>query len=129
MRLALEDARLEPEAVDYIAAHGTSTRKNDATETAAIKTVFGDHARRLGVSSNKGQFGHTISSAGIFNVLAATKAIAEGLMPPTANYDVADPACDLDYIPNVARPRVVRAALANAFAFGGQNASVALTAM
>jgi 3-oxoacyl-[acyl-carrier-protein] synthase II len=128
MRLALEDARLRPEAIDYVAAHGTSTRRNDATETAAIKAVFGDHARRLAVSSNKGQLGHTISSAGIFNVLAAAKSIAEGLLPPTANYGVADPACDLDCVPNVARPRVVRAALANAFAFGGQNASVALTA-
>ena len=127
MEGALSDAGVPPEDVDYVAAHGTSTQKNDATETAAIKTVFGQHARRLCVSSNKGQLGHTISSAGIFNVIAAVKAITDGIVPPTANYAEPDPACDLDYVP-VARRRDVRVAVANAFAFGGQNASVVLRA-
>ncbi len=124
---ALADAGLSPRDVQYVAAHGTSTPKNDATETQAIKVVFGDHAHRLCVSSNKGQLGHTISSAGIFNVLAAVKAISDGVVPPTATCVEADPACDLDYVP-VARARAVHAALANAFAFGGQNACVALRA-
>jgi 3-oxoacyl-[acyl-carrier-protein] synthase II len=124
---ALSDAGTLPSDVDYVAAHGTSTPKNDASETAAIKTVFGPHARRLCVSSNKGQLGHTISSAGIFNVIAAARAIQDGIVPPTANYAEPDPACDLDYVP-VARRRDLRVAIANAFAFGGQNASVVLCA-
>jgi 3-oxoacyl-[acyl-carrier-protein] synthase II len=126
MRLAVAEAQLPPEAVGYVAAHGTSTQKNDATETAAIKSLFGAHARRLAVSSNKGQIGHTISAAGVCNVICAVKAVSEGWVPPTAHYQTPDPACDLDYVPNVGRRMDVEAALANAFAFGGQNASLAL---
>jgi 3-oxoacyl-[acyl-carrier-protein] synthase II len=126
MRLALEEAQLAPDEIGYIAAHGTSTQKNDATETAAIKALFGAHARRLAVSSNKGQIGHTISAAGVCNLVCAVKAVTDGWVPPTAHYRTADPACDLDYVPNVGRPMRVDAAIANAFAFGGQNAALAV---
>jgi 3-oxoacyl-[acyl-carrier-protein] synthase II len=128
MRLALREAALAPEEIDYVAAHGTSTPKNDVVETAALKRVFGSHARRLMVSSNKGQIGHTISAAGVCNLICALKAIDEGVVPPTAHYRDADPQCDLDYVPNVGRPAQVRAALVNAFAFGGQNAVLAVRA-
>jgi 3-oxoacyl-[acyl-carrier-protein] synthase II len=128
MRLALQEASLAPEAVDYVAAHGTSTPKNDAVETTAIKRVFGAHARRLLVSSNKGQIGHTISAAGVCNLICALKAIEEGWVAPTAHYRDPDPECDLDYVPNVGRRAAVGAALVNAFAFGGQNAVLAVKA-
>lgn len=128
IRLALADARLPREAIGYIAAHGTSTPKNDAVETAAIRRVFADHAARIAVSSNKGQLGHTISAAGVCNIICAAKAIASGWVPPTAAYRSPDPACDLDYVPNVGRRASVEAALANAFAFGGQNAVLAIRA-
>jgi 3-oxoacyl-[acyl-carrier-protein] synthase II len=126
--IALRQACLAPEEVDYIAAHGTSTPKNDPIETAAIKRAFGPHAKRLMVSSNKGQIGHTISAAGVSNVICAVKAIAEGHVPPTMHLRSPDPQCDLDYVPNQSRAATVRAALANAFAFGGQNAVVAVRA-
>jgi len=128
MELALRESGLAPEEVGYIAAHGTSTPKNDATETAAIKRVYGAHARRLAVSSCKGQLGHTISAAGVCNVICALKAVSDGYVPPTANYTERDPDCDLDYVPNVGRPAQVRAAMAHAFAFGGQNAVLAVKA-
>jgi 3-oxoacyl-[acyl-carrier-protein] synthase II len=124
--LALSQASLVPEDVDYIAAHGTSTPKNDPIETAAIKRAFGPHAKNLMVSSNKGQIGHTISAAGVCNVICAAKAIAEGQVPPTMHLRSPDPQCDLDYVPNQSRAASVRAALAHAFAFGGQNAVLAL---
>ncbi|MGD0359230.1 MAG: beta-ketoacyl-[acyl-carrier-protein] synthase family protein [Bryobacteraceae bacterium] len=126
--IALRQASLAPEDVDYIAAHGTSTPKNDPMETAAIKRAFGPHAKRLMVSSNKGQIGHTISAAGVCNVICAVKAIAEGQVPPTMHLRSPDPSCDLDYVPNQSRAATVRAALANAFAFGGQNAVLAVRA-
>jgi 3-oxoacyl-[acyl-carrier-protein] synthase II len=126
--IALRQASLAPEEVDYIAAHGTSTPKNDPIETAAIKRAFGPHARRLMVSSIKGQIGHTISAAGVCNVICAVKAIAEGHVPPTMHLRSPDPQCDLDYVPNQSRAATVRAALANAFAFGGQNAVLAVRA-
>ncbi len=126
--LALADARLAPGQVGYIAAHGTSTPKNDVVETAAIRRAFGAHAARLAVSSNKGQLGHTISAAGACNVVCAVKAVADGWLPPTANYRTADPDCDLDYVPNAGRRAHVEAALAHAFAFGGQNAVLAIRA-
>jgi 3-oxoacyl-[acyl-carrier-protein] synthase II len=126
--IALRQAALAPEEVDYIAAHGTSTPKNDPIETAAIKRAFGPHAKRLMVSSIKGQIGHTISAAGVCNVICAVKAIAEGHVPPTMHLRSPDPQCDLDYVPNQSRAATVRAALANAFAFGGQNAVLALRA-
>ena len=128
IRLALKDARMDPHEVGYIAAHGTSTQKNDLVETAAIKRAFGAHAARLAVSSNKGQIGHTISAAGICNLICAVKAVKEGWVPPTAHYRTPDPACDLDYVPNVGRRARVDAALAHAFAFGGQNAVLAVRA-
>ena len=126
--IALRQASLAPEEVDYIAAHGTSTPKNDPIETAAIKRAFGPHAKRLMVSSNKGQIGHTISAAGVCNLICAVKAIAEGHVPPTMHLQSPDPQCDLDYVPNQSRAATVRAALANAFAFGGQNAVLAVRA-
>jgi 3-oxoacyl-[acyl-carrier-protein] synthase II len=126
--IALQQASLAPEEVDYIAAHGTSTPKNDPIETAAIKRAFGPHAKRLMVSSNKGQIGHTISAAGVCNLICAVKAIAEGQVPPTMHLRSPDPQCDLDYVPNQSRAAKVRAALANAFAFGGQNAVLAVRA-
>ncbi|HTQ57219.1 MAG TPA: beta-ketoacyl-[acyl-carrier-protein] synthase family protein [Bryobacteraceae bacterium] len=127
--IALQQAELAPEDVDYIAAHGTSTPKNDPIETAAIKRAFGAHAARLMVSSNKGQIGHTISAAGVCNLICAVKAITEGQVPPTMHLRSPDPQCDLDYVPNQSRAARVRAALANAFAFGGQNAVLAVRAV
>ncbi len=123
---ALDEARLPPEEIGFVAAHGTSTPKNDVVETMALKQVFGAHAKRLLVSSNKGQIGHTISAAGVSNLICAVKAIAEGMVPPTMNLKNFDPACDLDYVANRSRRTAVRAALANAFAFGGQNAVLAV---
>jgi 3-oxoacyl-[acyl-carrier-protein] synthase II len=129
IRLALADAAMAAEEVGYIAAHGTSTAKNDAAETAAIKKALGGHASRVAVSSNKGQIGHTISAAGVCNVIAAVKAMTHGCVPPTAHYRTPDPECDLDYVPNVGRRAQIGAALAHAFAFGGQNAVLALRAV
>jgi 3-oxoacyl-[acyl-carrier-protein] synthase II len=128
MASALAEGGMAPEEVDYIAAHGTSTLKNDATETLAIKRVFGAHAQRLLVSSNKGQIGHTISAAGVSNVICAIKAINEGVVPPTMNLRNPDAECDLDYVPNQSRRMPVRGAIANAFAFGGQNTALAIRA-
>lgn len=125
MELALSDSGCQPEEIDYIAAHGTSTPKNDATETSAIRRVFGHWADRLMVSSNKGQLGHTISAAGVLNAITAIQAMLESRVPPTMNYSTPDPNCDLDYVPNEMRYSSVRAALVNAFAFGGQNAVLA----
>jgi 3-oxoacyl-[acyl-carrier-protein] synthase II len=119
---ALRDAGISPEQVDYVAAHGTSTPLNDATETKAIHAAFGDHAARLAVSSNKSMVGHTLGAAGAVSALAATLAIRDGLVPPTINYATPDPDCDLDYVPNAARTAPVRTAIVNGFGFGGQNA-------
>ncbi len=128
MTLALAEAKLTTGDIDYIAAHGTSTPKNDASESAAIRRVFREDAGRVMVSSNKGQIGHTISAAGVCNLICATKAIHDGIVPPTAHYTEPDPLCDLDYVPNVARKARVGAALVNAFAFGGQNIVLAVKA-
>jgi 3-oxoacyl-[acyl-carrier-protein] synthase II len=122
MTRALRDAEVEPEAVDYIVAHGTSTPLNDATETKAIRSAFGAHADRLAVSSNKSMVGHTLGAAGAMSALAAVCAIRDGLIPPTINYTTPDPACDLDYVPNTARRATVEVAIINGFGFGGQNA-------
>jgi 3-oxoacyl-[acyl-carrier-protein] synthase II len=124
MRLAIEDAGIAPEEIGYVAAHGTSTPKNDVVETLAIKRTFGSHAGRLLVSSNKGQLGHTLAAAGVCNVICATQAISEGVVPPTAHLRTPDPDCDLDYVPDIGRTANIEAAVANAFAFGGQNAAV-----
>jgi 3-oxoacyl-[acyl-carrier-protein] synthase II len=122
MTRALRDAGIAPEEVDYVVAHGTSTPLNDATETKAIHAAFGEHARRLAVSSNKSMVGHTLGAAGAMSALTATLAIRDGVIPPTINYETPDPECDLDYVPNVARTSPVRVAIVNGFGFGGQNA-------
>jgi nodulation protein E len=126
MRQALDDAGLAPQDVDYINAHGTGTQANDVTETKAIRLAFGEHADRLAVSSTKSMHGHALGASGALELVAAIGALREGVVPPTANLDQVDPACDLDYVPNVAREVPVRAVLSNSFAFGGLNAVLAL---
>jgi len=126
MRLALADAKLAPEAVDYVNAHGTSTQLNDQHETEAIKTVFGNHARRLAISSIKSMTGHLVGAAGGVEAIATVLALRHGILPPTINYTTPDPACDLDYVPNQARRNPIRVAMSNSFAFGGTNAILVL---
>jgi 3-oxoacyl-[acyl-carrier-protein] synthase II len=126
MRWALQDAGMQPQVVDYINAHGSSTPINDPTETKAIKTVFGEHAYKLVVSSTKSMIGHPMGAAGALEALACVKAIENSLIPPTINYETPDPECVLDYAPNVARPRNVDVALSNSFGLGGQNACLIL---
>jgi len=126
MRRALEDAGIGPDAVQYINAHGTSTELNDKTETAAIKTVFGDHARRLAVNSTKSMTGHLLGAAGGLEAGITALAIYHQIMPPTINYEFPDPDCDLDYVPNVARKAEIVHGLSNSFGFGGTNASLIL---
>jgi len=122
---ALADARLQPSDVGYINAHGTSTQYNDKFETIAIKRVFGDHARKLAVSSTKSMTGHLLGAAGGIEAIATVLALHRGTLPPTMNYETPDPDCDLDYIPNQARKQEVEVALSNAFGFGGTNATLA----
>ncbi len=126
MANALTDAGLSAADVDYIHAHGTGTKRNDPAEVRAIHSVFGEHARRLAVSSSKGALGHMLSAAAGVSFALTTLALAHGLVPPTANLDEPDVACDLDLVPLKGRPAALRAALNNSFAFGGQNASMAL---
>ncbi|KWX07484.1 3-oxoacyl-ACP synthase [Hydrogenibacillus schlegelii] len=126
MRLALQDAGLRPEDVDYINAHGTSTEYNDLAETQAIKAVFGEHAYRLKVSSNKSMIGHLLGAAGGVEAVATALTIARGIIPPTINLTDPDPELDLDYVPNVAVRADVRVALSNSFGFGGHNAVLVL---
>jgi 3-oxoacyl-[acyl-carrier-protein] synthase II len=121
---ALRESGLRPEDVDYVAAHGTSTPGNDLCETMALKAVFGEHAPRLAVSSVKSMTGHLTAAAGGLNLLAAVGALREQVVPPTINLDHPDPKLDLDYVPHTARRTRVRAAMVNAFAFGGTNASL-----
>jgi nodulation protein E len=125
MRAALSDAALKPEDIGYINAHGTATQANDATETAAIRKVFGAHADRLAVSSTKSMHGHTLGAAGAIEAVATLLSLCNGVLPPTANFTEPDPACDLDVIPNQARQMQVGCALSNSFAFGGLNAVLA----
>lgn len=125
MRMALADGNVPPEAVGYINAHGTGTPANDPTETRAIREVFGPHAGRLAVSSTKSMHGHALGAAGGLEAVATVLALHHNLLPPTANFTEPDPECDLDYIPNAARPAEVEYALSNSFAFGGLNAVVA----
>lgn len=124
MRLTLEDAKVDPSEVTYINAHGTSTPAGDLNETQAIKAVFGEHARSLAVSSTKSMTGHLLGAAGGIESLVTVLAIAKRMLPPTINQDTPDPECDLDYVPNTARPAEVQYALTNSFGFGGTNASL-----
>ena len=125
MALALKTGRLAPSDVGYINAHGTSTPYNDRFETLAIKRVFGDHARKLAVSSTKSMTGHLLGAAGGVEAIATVLALHHGVLPPTINYETPDPECDLDYIPNQSRKQDVEVALSNAFGFGGTNATLA----
>jgi 3-oxoacyl-[acyl-carrier-protein] synthase II len=125
MAAALRDAGLAGPEVGYINAHGTSTQYNDKFETLAIKRVFGDHTRRLAVSSTKSMTGHLLGAAGGVEAIATVLALHHGVLPPTINYETPDPDCDLDYVPNQARKQDVEFALSNAFGFGGTNATVA----
>jgi 3-oxoacyl-[acyl-carrier-protein] synthase II len=121
MRLALKDASLEPDDIDYINAHGTSTYFNDKNETIAIKTVFGERAKTINVSSTKSMTGHMLGAAGAIEMMVATLAVNEDIIPPTINYETPDPECDLNYTPNKAVKKTVRAAISNSFGFGGHN--------
>ena len=125
IQLALDDGGLKPEEVDYINAHGTSTHFNDAGETEAIKTVFGEHAYKLSVSSTKSMTGHMLGAAGGVEAIAALMAIETGIVPPTINYETPDEGLDLDYVPNKSRERKVDVAISNSFGFGGHNACLA----
>jgi nodulation protein E len=122
MRLALEDGGISPESIDYLNAHGTATTINDRNETNAIKMLFGDHARKLAISSTKSMHGHPLGAGGGIEAVACIKAMEEGIAPPTIGYAEPDPDCDLDYVPNEARAMKIRYAMSNSFAFGGLNA-------
>ena len=124
IRGALRDARLDPSAIGYINAHGTSTKVNDAVETLAIKTVFGEDAYRVPVSSSKSMLGHLIAAAGAVELIISIMALREGWLPPTINYEYPDPECDLDYVPNQKRPATLDHAMSNSFGFGGHNVSL-----
>jgi 3-oxoacyl-[acyl-carrier-protein] synthase II len=124
MQNALDDAGMTPEDIGYINAHGTSTPANDPTETAAVKSVFGEHAYRVPVSSTKSMTGHLLGGAGALESLVCILAIRDGVVPPTINYETPDPECDLDYVPNQARSVPVTAAMTNSFGFGGHNVSL-----
>jgi 3-oxoacyl-[acyl-carrier-protein] synthase II len=126
MRMAIADARIEPDRIGYVNAHGTSTQANDGAETAALKSVFGDHARNLPISSTKSMTGHTLGAAGAIEAAVCVLAMRDGCLPPTINQEVRDPECDLDYIPN--RPRKADAAysLSNSMGFGGHNVALVL---
>lgn len=126
-RLALADAKLDPSAIGYINAHGTSTDLNDKNETIAVKKVFGDHAYKLAMSSTKSMTGHTLGAAGGIEAGITALAVARGVLPPTTNYEVPDPDCDLDYVPNQPRELRVDAAMSNSFGFGGTNAALVMT--
>ncbi len=126
MRSALRDSGLRPEQIGYINAHGTATPANDSSESSAIRTVFGDYADRLAISSTKSMHGHALGAAAALECLATVSALRDGILPPTANYTEPDPQCDLDFIPNHAREQQVEYALSNSFAFGGLNAVLAL---
>jgi 3-oxoacyl-[acyl-carrier-protein] synthase II len=126
MGRALEDAGLTPSEVDYINAHGTSTRDNDVAETRAIKAVFGEHARKVAISSTKSMTGHLISAAGALEACLCVLALRDGIIPPTINLESPDPECDLDYVPHKARGADIRVAMSNSFGFGGSNGTLVL---
>ena len=124
MRMAIRDARIRPEDIDTINAHGTSTVLNDATETVAIKAVLGDYAKKIPISATKSMTGHLLGAAGSTEAIFTLLSIRDGILPPTINYEEPDPECDLDYVPNVARKSAIRIAMSNAFGFGGTNATL-----
>lgn len=126
MAAAVADAGIKPEEVDYINAHGTSTPYNDKFETAAIKTVFGDHAYKLAVSSTKSMTGHMLGAAGGVEGIITALAVKEGFLPPTINLETPDPECDLDYVPNKGRQADIKYAVSNSLGFGGHNASIVI---
>ncbi len=122
IRAALKDAKMSPAEIDYVNAHGTSTELNDKFETMALKTAFGDHARKLAISSNKSMLGHLLGASGAVEFVATTLSVVNDLAPPTINYGTPDPDCDLDYVPNQSRKMAINAAISNSFGFGGHNA-------
>ena len=124
MRRALQKANLQPEQVDYINAHGTSTPPNDRTETMAIKTFFGEHAYRVAISSTKSMLGHTLGAAGAIEAVISIQTLLNGVIPPTINLHHPDPDCDLDYVPNEARQATVNVAMSNVMGFGGHNTTL-----
>jgi 3-oxoacyl-[acyl-carrier-protein] synthase II len=124
MKNCLRRAGVEPSQVDYINAHGTSTPQGDVAESEAIKTVFGDHARKVSISSTKSMTGHLLGAAGVAELIFCVETIHHGIIPPTINLDNPDPACDLDYVPNKAREQKVDIAISNSFGFGGHNATL-----
>jgi len=126
MRAALADAGIEPEAVDYINAHATSTPLGDAVEVKAIKSVFGKHAYKLAVSSTKSMTGHLLGAAGGLEATATVLAIYNGIIPPTLNLENPDPECDLDFVPNTARKAEIKVAISNSFGFGGHNVTLVI---
>lgn len=126
IRMALSDAEVSPDEVDYINAHGTSTKLNDAGETRAIKMVFGEGAYKVPISSNKSMIGHLATAAGAVEAIASVLTIAHGIIPPTINYQTPDPECDLDYVPNKARKQTVNIVLSNSFGMGGQNCCIVI---
>lgn len=129
MQMALDQFQLDPSQIDYLNAHGTSTPLNDKTETSAIKQVFGPHAYRMPISSTKSMIGHLMGAAGAVEAVVCVKALQEGILPPTINYETPDPDCDLDYVPNTARQLAIQTVMSNSFGFGGHNACVILRKM
>ena len=126
IQIALKDADVKPTDIDYINAHGTSTPLNDKTETLVIKQVFGQHAYQVPVSATKSMIGHLIGAAGAVELIATTLALEHQVIPPTINYEIPDPECDLDYVPNVARKTTIDLALKNSFGFGGKNSALVI---
>ena len=126
MKMAIDDAGLDPEQIDYINAHGTSTEYNDSYETMAIKTVFGEDAYKIAVSSTKSMTGHLLGAAGGVEAIFSALALKESILPPTMNLKTSDPNCDLDYIPNEARKKDINYVMSNSLGFGGHNATLVL---
>ena len=126
MKMAIDDAGISPQEIDYVNAHGTSTEYNDKYETVAIKTVFGEHAGKLAVSSTKSMTGHLLGAAGAVEAIITAMSLKEGFLPPTINYRTPDPECDLDYVANEGRKKEITYAISNSLGFGGHNATITL---